>query len=59
MKFVGWLLYWILGSAVIYFICTFIENFNTMAYWTAFMRGVFIIGVIGWGAFLAWWVNQD
>jgi len=37
----------------------FIENGASVDNWTAFMRGVFIIGLIGWGAFLAWWVNQD
>ncbi|GAA4100467.1 hypothetical protein [Mucilaginibacter panaciglaebae] len=59
MKFIGWLIYWIVGSAVIYFISLFIENFQSINLWSAFMRGVLIIGVIAWGAFLAWWVNND
>jgi len=59
MRFVGWLVYFVLGAVVFYFICVFIENGAGVDNWTAFMRGVFIIGLIGWGAFLAWWVNQD
>lgn len=59
MKFIGWLVYWLIGSAVIYFICFFIENFVSIDSWTAFMRGVFLFGIIGWGGYLAWWVNED
>jgi len=59
MKFVGWLVYFVLGTAVFYLIIAFIENTIEIDYWSAFMRGVFIIGLIGWAAFLAWWVNQD
>ncbi len=59
MRFVGWLVYFVLGTIVLYLIVAFIENTIDIDRWTALMRGVFIIGLIGWGAFLAWWVNQD
>lgn len=58
-KFIGWLLYWLLGSVGLYFICSFIENFDLLSNWSGFMRGVLILGILGWGGFLAWWVNND
>ena len=59
MNFIGWLVFWLVGSAIIGFICAFIENFDLLNNWSGFMRGVLIIGILGWGAFLAWRINND
>jgi hypothetical protein len=48
-----------IGTGVLYFICAFTENFFPIYKWDAITRAIFIIGLIGWGGFLAWWVNTD
>jgi hypothetical protein len=59
MRFVGWLVYWVLGTAVLYGLCGFTEDFDPIYKWSTLIRALFIIGTIGWGIFLAYWVNQD
>jgi hypothetical protein len=59
MRFVGWLVYFVLGTVVLYLICSFIENALDIDKWSAVVRGLLIVLMIGLGAFLAWWVNQD